>query len=214
MGKKKRIKKIRKFAKKARDDAIAEKPRLAASLTYRWEHTLRVAQRGMELAKEEGADVEIVTAACLLHDIAKLSNHTHGTRHGRVGARMVKPLLKELGYSKTKEKQIRFAIAFHVDGNAGFKHPNTLEADIVSDADKLDRFSAYRMILALNGKIEDYDAHIKRAQKYLNTLKRLRKKPPLRTKNGRKKFKQDLATQIAFLEKLVADSELTTPPKL
>lgn len=214
MGKKKRIKKIRKFAKKAHEKALAEKPQMAASLSYRWEHTMRVAQRGIALAAEEGADVEVVAAACLLHDIAKLSNRVQGLNHGRVGARMVKSFLLKLGYSVAKAKQIRFAIAAHVDGNAGFRHPYTLEAAIVNDADKLDRFSAYRMILALDGETEDYDAQIGKARKYLNRLKRLRRKPPLLTKSGRKKFKRDLAIQIAFLEKLVADSELTTPPIL
>jgi len=215
MGKKKRIKKIIKLAEKERDKALKKNPKLELDLTYRWKHTLRVAQRGMKLAEQEDADMEIVVAACILHDIAKLADRSNGTNHGRVGAKMVKSFLKKkVGYSKKKAKAIRYAIATHVDGKADFKHPETLEADIVNDADKIDRFSAYRMMLALDGEIEDYDKHITNAKKYLRVLRRYRRKPPLRTKSGRKKFKKELDIQIVFLEKLIADSDLTTPPKL
>lgn len=215
MGKKKRIKKIIEFVENERDRTLEEKPKLKLELTYRWKHTLRVAQRGMKIAEQENGDVEIVVAACLLHDIAKLANRSNGVNHGRVGAKMIKSFLKkEIGYSNQKAKAIRYAIASHVDGKAGFDHPETLEADIVNDADKLDRFSAYRMMLALDGKIENYDKLIADARRYLKVLRRYRRRSPLRTKSGRKRFKKELDIQIVFLEKLIAESELTTPPTL
>ncbi|MBU4226398.1 MAG: hypothetical protein KKC71_11345, partial [Chloroflexi bacterium] len=43
----------------------AEFDRLLVSLDYRWRHTLRVSQWGKRIAETEGADVELVVAACL-----------------------------------------------------------------------------------------------------------------------------------------------------
>ena len=37
---------------------------------YRWEHTLRVAHYGQQIAQAEEADIDVVVAACLLHDVA------------------------------------------------------------------------------------------------------------------------------------------------
>mgnify|MGYP002713123616 CR=1 FL=1 len=214
MGKKARIKAVVKYARKERDKALRKKPAQAPALNYRWRHTLRVAQRGMHLAEQEGADLEIVTAACMLHDIAKLSNKEQGVEHGRVGAKMVRPILQKLGFKKKKIDPICYAIARHVDGKAGYKYPHTLEADVVSDADKIDRFSAYRTTLKLRSRAKSHRNYLRMVERQLSHLKKLRKKPPTRTESGTRIFREQLDLQIAFLETVLADDELTTVPKL
>ena len=169
MGKKARIRAVVEYAQKEHDKVLKKKPFLASSLKYRWGHTLRVAQRGMGLAKEENANLEQVIVACLLHDIAKLSNTSHSVDHGRVGAKQVRPVLKKIGYSKTQINRICYAIAAHVDGKAAFKNHHSLVADIVSDADKIDRFSVYRTVLRLEGGRKNYREvkHYKRRKRWL-----------------------------------------------
>jgi len=51
---------------------------------YRWEHTQRVAYYGKLLAEAEGADVEIVTAACLFHDVAHFECDDNYKSHGHI----------------------------------------------------------------------------------------------------------------------------------
>ena len=210
-----RIENIAIYVKDKNDLALKEYPKKAEYLEYRWFHTLRVAQYGKRLAKLEGADVEIVIAACLLHDIAKLSNKSNDVEHGRVGERMVRGFLKKLGYSKKDNRNIRYSIASHVDGNAGFKHPHTLEAKILNDADKLDRFSTYRMALALGDftdkGYEDFISAVESRVKYLQVIDNL---DLIQTKSGKKAFKKQIFVQTAYLERLIADYKITALPKL
>jgi putative nucleotidyltransferase with HDIG domain len=66
---------------------------------YRWQHTLRVSQFGKVIAENEVVDVELVVAACLLHDIAWFDTNADNSReHGQLGAQKSQPLLQDLGY--------------------------------------------------------------------------------------------------------------------
>ncbi len=212
---KNRIENIAIYAKDKNDLALKEYPKQADDLKYRWFHTLRVAQYGKRLAKLEGADVEIVVAACLLHDIAKLSNESNDFNHGRIGAEMVRPFLKKVKYAKKEIENICYSIAAHVDGDAGFKHPHTLEAKVLSDSDKLDRFSTYRTILSLENSIgEEYEDFISVVENRLKYLRAISKQGLPQTESGKKAFKKQIFVQTAYLERLLADYELTALPEL
>ncbi len=214
MKSKNRIENIVIYAKDKRDLALKEYPQQAERLKYRWLHTLRVSQYGKRIAKLEGADVEIVIASCLLHDIAKLSNEVNDFNHGRVGAEMVRPFLRKLKYAKEETENICYSIAVHVDGDAGFKHPHTLEAKVVSDSDKIDRFSTYRTILSLEDAInEEYEDFILAVENRLKCLRMLSKQGLVQTKSGKKAFEKQLLVQTAYLERLLADYELTVEPE-
>ena len=125
---------------------------------YRWEHTLRVAHYGEQIAKAEGADVDVVTAGCLLHDVAHFDSLEDYKDHGREGARLSRPLLAELGYTDEQVAAICYAIAVHVDDKSDFEHPHTLEADIVTDADNFDRFDAFRILRWCVPEMDDFGA--------------------------------------------------------
>jgi uncharacterized protein len=185
-----------------------------ASLDYRWKQTLRVTQYGRLLAEEEKADLELVLAACLLHDVAKFSPGDHGLEHGRNGARIARPLLETLGYSQEQIDNICFSIAVHVDDKADFDHPITLESKIVSDADNIDRFGAYRILMRFHEDVDDYEKLICSAEQRLLTLKKYREQNIMGTPAGKRLFNQQLDLQILFLERLVADSRLTILPEL
>lgn len=205
-----RIEKVAIFAKKKCDLALGESPDYAARLKYRWQHTLRVVQYGKKLAVKENANVEVVIVACLLHDIAKLGDRSRNVEHGRIGAKMVRPFLHQLGYAEKDVENICYAIASHVDGKADFEHPLTIEAQVVSDADKIDRLSSYRMMLAL-GKIVDseYENFIVKVKKRLSKSQKASKEWRVQTKSGKEVFRQQISAQVVFLERLIADYEMT-----
>jgi uncharacterized protein len=209
-----RLQKVVKFVQQAKDATLKAKPELAASLDYRWKHTLRVTQYGKQLAELEGANVELCMTACLLHDVAKIGMDEHGRNHGRIGAKFARPFLYELGYSGPDVENMCFAIAMHVDGKVDFEHPVTPEAKVVSDADNIDRYGAYRVLLEFRNQLDEYEALIARAEKRIKKLKSYRKNYVMETETGKKLFNRQLDLQISFIERLIADSRLTIIPEL
>jgi len=172
-----------------------------------------VAQYGKQIAEAESADVEVVMAACLLHDISKFDDEEYGVDHGRVSARIARPFLETLGYSTAQVNNICFSIAAHVDDKADFEHPVTLESKAVNDADNIDRFGAYRLLLQFKDHAERYDVLIDRAKNRLQTLRKYREENIMGTITGNKLFNRQLDLQINFLEHLVDDSRLTIEAK-
>jgi putative nucleotidyltransferase with HDIG domain len=180
---------------------------------YRWQHTLRVSQHGRMIAEAEGANVELVVVACLLHDVAHF-DQDNWKEHGRLGARIVRPFLVELGYSPEETENICFSVAVHVDGHADFPHPETLESKIVSDADNIDRFGAYRILQWCTTDVENYESLIARLRQRLQTLEDYRGRRVMETEMGHHLFNRQLDRQIAFFKALIEEGELTSLPRL
>ncbi|MBN2146021.1 MAG: HD domain-containing protein [Anaerolineales bacterium] len=181
---------------------------------YRWQHTLRVANYGKQLAQAEGADVEAVIAACLLHDVAHFEADPDYRSHGRLSAKISQPLLQSLGYEPPRIDLICHAIAVHVDGDAGYPHPNTLEASCVSDADNLDRFGTFRILLWTVDDIHDYAKLIDKLTQRIPRLEHYLQQNPLETASGRALFARQLILQITVFQALVDESRITTLPLL
>lgn len=178
---------------------------------YRWEHTQRVCHYGELLAEAEGANLEWVLAGCLLHDVAHFEGG-EGRDHGRLGAKMSRPILDEAGYDAKAIDVISHAIAAHVDGEAMDDLPDTIETAIVSDADNLDRFNTYRLLQWGAPSVSDFETLSGRARERLERLSRYMDDGPLQTETGNRLFKEKLAAQIAFFEGLLGDAELTALP--
>ena len=75
----------------------------------------------------EAMDVPLVEAACLLHDIAKVSSFQSGENHSRAGAR----LLRDLGFFEVAE-----VVRQHVILDPGADDGRITEAALVHYADK------------------------------------------------------------------------------
>jgi uncharacterized protein len=206
-----RLKQIAAFvlARRAKTEAEGYGKHTAFDFDYRWKHTLRVTQYGKRLAELEYADLEIVMAACLLHDISKFDAEEYGVEHGRVSARIARPFLETLGYTPEQVDHICFSIAIHVDDKADFEYPATIESKIVSDADNIDRFGAYRVLLQFKENVENYEKLIGQAVKRVEKLKEYRARHILGTKSGEEVFNRQLDLQILFLERMIEDSRLT-----
>ena len=102
-----------------------------------FDHTLRVFHTATRLAVEEGADLQTVQLAALLHDVddRKLSPETY---EGKL--RAVK-FLQENGVSQEKIEEIVDIIS-RISFSAKMAPPESVEGQCVQDADRLDALGA------------------------------------------------------------------------
>ncbi len=185
--------------------------RYLSNAEYRWKHTLRVAQFGKVIAENEAADVELIVAACLLHDIAWFDTNADNNReHGRIGAEKARPILESLGYNQSQIENICYAIATHVDED----NPDTLEAKMLSDADNVDRFGPYRILQWCFADIEDYEKLAAKLSERIHRLEHYREENPLFTTTGQQLFAEQLNLQIRFFSEFVGEKELSVMPRI
>ena len=191
--------------------AKANLDRYLSGVDYRWQHTLRVAQFGKVIAENEAADVELVLAACLLHDIAWFDTNAENSReHGRIGAEKARLVLENLGYNSKNIKNICYSIASHVDED----NPNTLEAKVVSDADNVDRFGPYRILQWCFSDIDDYEKLAAKLNERINRLEQYREENPLYTITGQQLFAEQLNLQLRFFCEFVGEKKLSVMPQI
>jgi len=207
-----RLEQIANFVKNRLTEMAQRYPTTLDTPEYRWQHTLRVTSYGQQLAEIEGADREQVLAACLLHDVARFDPQDDFTGHGRLGARISRPFLQQLGYPAAVVENICYAIAIHVDNKADFDHPHTLEARVVADADDIDRSSMYRILQYCAPMIEDYPRLIEKAAKRLEELHQMRSSERMQTAAGQAIFATQLEQQIQFYHHLIDESRRTRLP--
>ncbi len=107
------------------------------------EHVMRVYKLCMRLAENEKVDLDVLKAAALLHDIARVKedkDKTGKVDHAVLGAEMAERILKELNFPKEKIGKVKHCILAH-RFRSEIK-PKTKEAKILFDADKLDVLGA------------------------------------------------------------------------
>src|SRR5512144_3193899 len=109
----------------------------AADSAHDFDHVLRVMVMADRIAQAESADREIVQAAALLHDIGLDDGRTG---HETSAARRAIEILRAQGYTEVFCAAVAHAIESHRfrSGPA----PQTLEAKVLFDADKLDAIGA------------------------------------------------------------------------
>lgn len=107
-------------------------------------HVMRVYNLSLSIAKHEGdVDLEVLQAATLLHDIGghkEMSDPSGKTDHAVESAKMAEPILKNLGFSAEQINHIQDCIISHRYKTEN--KPETIEAKILFDADKLDSIGA------------------------------------------------------------------------
>ena len=110
--------------------------------------------------------------------------------------------------------EICHAIAAHVDGKPDTPHSHTPLADLVSDADNIDRFSAYRCVLWCMTEHGNFDRMADMLRQRIERLQQYRKKNPLETETGQRFFAEKVDLQLGFFEAVLDDAELTRLPLL
>jgi uncharacterized protein len=189
-----------------------------------FEHVLRVYHTAIRLGREEGADLEIIEAAALLHDSRGAEPGGAGRAdHHLASAQFAGEVLRDEGWSPERIKAVQHAIRAHrYRGKEDL--PETIEAKVLFDADKLDvigaigsaRTIAYSVLAGepmyerpsdqfrKTGK-ELPGEHHSSYHEYLFKLRRV--KDRLFTNSARRMAEQRHKAMEAFFEQLAAEYE-------
>jgi len=210
-------------------EIIKKKVKKALSCkAHDFEHIMRVHNLCIKLANTKKLDIEVLKAAALLHDIGRVKEDEDPrgkTDHAVVSARMAGRILPKLDFSKGQIKHIKECIISHRYKTENV--PQTIEAKILFDADKIDCLGAIGIFRAamwvnannaqvfrkpdlneyiddnlggkINGKIQDITKHSMQIE-YATKTKFLPEK--LFTLEGRRIAKTRLAYLTKFLIKL------------
>jgi uncharacterized protein len=156
---------MEKFKKEKRD------------IAHDFTHIQRVLKNAEWLAKEENADLETVRFAALFHDIYR-PIHDDKQDHAEASAKRVENYLRKYA-PLNKIKMIQHCIATHSETSK--TKPQTLEAKIIWDADKLDvlgeigviRWAVHLGSVGANPCLDAYQTakkSIEKTKKALNSL--------------------------------------------
>jgi putative nucleotidyltransferase with HDIG domain len=108
-----------------------------ASDIWNWDyHIVAVVDNAKKLAKQLGADEEIVEISAWLHDITRLRGD--GDNHHITGQVVAEEILKKLSYPQEKIDKVKHCIHAH-RGNQSIKQ-ETVEAECVASADAMAHF--------------------------------------------------------------------------
>ena len=101
-------------------------------------HIYRVLYHALEIAKEEKAvDYDVLITACLLHDIGRKEQFEDPSLcHAMVGGEKAYTFLEEHGFTSAFAQKVRHCIQTHRFRKS--MEPQSIEAKILFDADKLD----------------------------------------------------------------------------
>lgn len=116
-------------------------------------HFFRVEKIAKRIAKQENADYEIVEAASLLFDIARvIEDKDKDKDHAQEGAKIAKEILTEINFPKNKIDAVCYAIQVH--RRSANINPKTIEAKILQDSDYLDAMGAIDIIRVITSSIQ------------------------------------------------------------
>ena len=107
---------------------------------HNWEHVRRDIVNCVEIGVSEGADMDIVLPAVVLHDLGYITHPDTPEDHPINGSRECYRYLT--GYKKEQQDRISSCILKHKGKFPGFDHaePETLEEMVVCDSDQIDKF--------------------------------------------------------------------------
>ncbi len=141
--------------------------------SHNWNHTLRVVSMCRHIGKIEGnVDIETLVCAAYLHDIGrKYQDESKGTVcHAKKGAELAVPVIEELRLDNSKKENIIHCIRTH--RFRGKEKPETNEARILFDSDKLDSIGAIGIARAflfageVGAKLHNPDTDIANSHSY------------------------------------------------
>ncbi|NLZ60714.1 MAG: HD domain-containing protein [Lentisphaerae bacterium] len=183
------------------------------------DHTQRVRRAAAKLAGLEGADPLLLDYAALLHDIGRAQELADQgkTCHAELGAEISRQILAELGIENAGfVDAVCDCVRQHRFRRRGQAGPQSLEAKVLYDADKLDSLGAIGLArafhfagrigakvhnsaeLAMNSK--SYSSEDSAYREYLVKLRRLPEK--MLTENGRKMGRRRLLLMQQFFDSL------------
>jgi uncharacterized protein len=118
-----------------------------------FEHVLRVFQLAKKIALAEGADIEIVSVAALLHDAQNKNPSNEMDTDNRIthhlqSAKIAREILSEIGWQEERIEAVEHCILAHRFRD-DTQRPQSLEAKVLFDADKIDAIGAVGVARAI-----------------------------------------------------------------
>lgn len=187
-----KIKKIEEYARKS-----------LSSMSHGFDHTRRVYNLALVIGVAEHADLEVLLASALLHDIGRDIEEHIGADHAETSAYIAKDFLKQLGFNEHKIKKVFEAIKQHRFSSG--ESPQTLEANILSDADKLDALGAIGIAraFAYGGK---HSRDVRGTIAHFNK-KLLKLNEEMHTETAKKLAEERRSYVVEFLERLEEEED-------
>jgi len=116
-------------------------------------HIFRVESMAKVISRDEGADLEVIEAACLIFDIARdLEDKGKIEDHAEEGVKIARKILEEISFPKDKINNVCHAIFVH--RRSKDRIPETLEAKILRDADYLDAMGAVDIVRVISSSLQ------------------------------------------------------------
>jgi uncharacterized protein len=186
-----------------------------------WTHIERVRNLALRIGKKEKADLFALEIAVLLHDTKKKEEmKSKGLFcHAEHGGKIARKILEKYNLNKEAVENIVHSIEAHRHRNKII--PNTLEAKILFDADKLDSIGAvgigrdFLFAGEIGAKFHDPNVSIKNTKEYSKEdtayreflVKLIKIKSQIITKEGRKIARERHEYMVEFFERLNKEVE-------
>ncbi len=200
---------------------IAYKHFKGARGSHNWDHTLRVCRLCEHLGAAEGVDLDVVLVAAYLHDIARdcQDDSSGAVCHAEEGARMAAPIVARLAFTENQKENILHCIRTH--RFRGDFQPQTPEARVLFDADKLDAIGAVGVARAflfageVGARLHGNDANLEDTRPYSSEdtgyrefkLKLCKIKDRMQTREGRKLARGRHAFMEKFFKRFIDENE-------
>ena len=111
-----------------------------ADPAHDFSHILRVYQNAQLIGKKEGANMQVLLFSALLHDAGSVSKGQEDSIQTEKRQKAVLDFLNKRGLPKNIMEKVLYAVEVHRFSKGIF--PDTLEARILQDADRLDALGA------------------------------------------------------------------------
>jgi uncharacterized protein len=187
--------------------------------SHDWDHTLRVHRLCRRIGAAEGADPLVIRAAAYLHDIGRAhQDRTNGkVCHARQGAAMARDILQDYPLDTDRRENIVHCIAAHRFRRG--EPPQTREARVLFDADKLDAIGAVGIARAflfageLGARLHSPEVDVSRApaysiddtgyREYIVKLSKIRDR--MITRTGRRLADERHRFMVAFFDRFLEE---------
>lgn len=193
-----------------------------SDFVHGYDHIVRVYHLAERLALLEGADLEIVRAAALLHDAQPPNLEDSARRdHQLIAADFARQVLRAEGWENQAIEAVQHCIRAHRFRDDSEK-PQTLEAQILFDADKLDAIGAIGVARAIGYSLQagqpiyfppselfletgQLDAGEKHSAYHEFVFKLLKLKDRLHTPSARRLAEDRQRAMVDFFERLARE---------
>ena len=163
---------------------------------YYFEHSLRVAFWCWRLALEMHTDVSTCVAAGLLHDVSRFESEKLEVQAAN-GAETARRFMENEGF----KKEFIDAVSYAIENRAQEGRPKTLETKILQDANKMDEFGHFRLLLFAKTVAESFSEMEKSVNSLLEEVVKLEKGEYGQMWTGMGKTR--IATQIRLYKDLL-----------